>query len=86
MERHGDPNLRQQHPEPRRELRGHSLAIGIAHAADAPGGVVVNGQASPAATVRTLEQAYRVPIAPGRYWYDAVSRDGAEKAAPSWDK
>ena len=34
---------------------------------------MVNGQALPAATVRTLEQAYRVPIAPGRYWYDAVS-------------
>jgi hypothetical protein len=49
------------------------LAIGIVHAADAPSGVVVNGQALPAATVRTLEQAYRVPIAPGRYWYDAVS-------------
>ena len=49
------------------------LGIGIVHAADAPSGVVVNGQALPAATVRALEQAYRVPIAPGRYWYDAVS-------------
>lgn len=49
------------------------LAIGIVHAADEPSGVVVNGQALTAATVRTLEQAYRVPIATGRYWYDAVS-------------
>lgn len=34
--------------------------------------VVVNGVALEAATVRALEQAYRVPIQPGRYWYDPV--------------
>ena len=34
---------------------------------------MVNGQALPAATVRTLEQAYQVPIVAGRYWYDAMS-------------
>jgi hypothetical protein len=58
------------------------LAIGIAHAADAPSGVVVNGLALPAATVRTLEQAYRVPIAPGRYWYDAVSGAWGREGGP----
>ena len=43
---------------------------------------MVNGQALPAATVRTLEQAYRVPIAPGRYWYDAVSGAWGLEGAP----
>jgi len=58
------------------------LAIGIVHAADAPSGVVINGQALPAATVRTLEQAYRVPIAPGRYRYDAVSGAWGSERGP----
>jgi hypothetical protein len=58
------------------------LVIGIVHAADAPSGVVVNGQALPAATVRSLEQAYRVPIAPGRYWYDAVSGAWGREGGP----
>ena len=43
---------------------------------------MVNGQALPAATVRTLEQAYRVPIAPGRYWYDAVSGAWGREGGP----
>lgn len=35
--------------------------------------IVVNGQALSAETVRQLQQVYPVAIAPGRYWYDAVS-------------
>jgi hypothetical protein len=35
--------------------------------------IVVNGQALSAETVRQLQQIYPVAIAPGRYWYDAVS-------------
>ena len=44
------------------------------HAQNPPtSAVFVNGQALPADTVRTLERAYQVPIAPGRYWYDPFS-------------
>ncbi len=43
-----------------------------AHAAD-DASIVVNGEALPAETVRQLQQIYPVTIAPGRYWYDAVS-------------
>ncbi len=35
--------------------------------------IVVNGQALSAEAVRQLQQVYPVAIAPGRYWYDAVS-------------
>ena len=35
--------------------------------------VVVNGQALSVETVQQLQQVYPVAIAPGRYWYDAVS-------------
>jgi hypothetical protein len=35
--------------------------------------IVVNGVALSADTVRALQQVYPVAIAPGRYWYDAVS-------------
>ena len=35
--------------------------------------IVVNGVALSADTVRVLQQVYPVAIAPGRYWYDAVS-------------
>ena len=43
-----------------------------ASAVQAPS-IVVNGQALSAETVRQLQQIYPVAIAPGRYWYDAVS-------------
>jgi hypothetical protein len=43
-----------------------------ASAVQAPS-IVVNGQALTAETVRQLQQIYPVAIAPGRYWYDAVS-------------
>src|SRR5262245_8028307 len=35
--------------------------------------VVINGAPLAADSQRALEQAYRVPIRPGRYWYDAMS-------------
>ena len=35
--------------------------------------IVVNGVALSVDTVRALQQVYPVAIAPGRYWYDAVS-------------
>jgi hypothetical protein len=35
--------------------------------------VFVNAQRVEEATLRQLERAYRVPIQPGRYWYDRVS-------------
>lgn len=36
-------------------------------------GVFVNGSELKPETLRALQQAYPVPIAAGRYWYDAVS-------------
>ena len=59
-----------------------ALATGCVDAADTTGAVVVNGQALPGDTVRALEQAYRVPIAPGRYWYDAVSGAWGNEGGP----
>lgn len=35
--------------------------------------IVVNGQVLSEGTVQQLQQIYPVAIAPGRYWYDAVS-------------
>ena len=51
-------------------------------AADAPNAVVVNGQALPVDHVRALEQAYRVAIVPGRYWYDPMSGAWGQEAGP----
>ena len=47
-----------------------------------PGKVIVNGQAQPTSTVQALEQAYRVPIAPARYWYDALSGAWGTQGGP----
>ncbi|MGQ0544817.1 MAG: hypothetical protein ACT4P3_05710 [Betaproteobacteria bacterium] len=44
--------------------------------------VVVNGEALAPQTVRALERAYRVPIAPGRYWYDARSGAWGPEGGP----
>jgi hypothetical protein len=44
--------------------------------------VIVNGAALARETVRALERAYRVPIAPGRYWYDAVSGAWGQEGGP----
>jgi len=45
----------------------------FAQANNEPTGIVVNGAALSADTVRALQQVYPVAIEPGRYWYDAVS-------------
>jgi hypothetical protein len=37
------------------------------------GDVVVNRERVPQQMISALEQAYRVRVAPGRYWYDATS-------------
>jgi hypothetical protein len=58
---------------------GAALAVlagltATAPAAAADGGTVfVNGAPLGAETITALEQAYRVPIDSGRYWYDRVS-------------
>lgn len=44
--------------------------------------VVVNGRALPVETLRALQQAYPVPIAPGRYWYDRISGAWGIEGAP----
>ena len=58
------------------------LLASQAHAGDNASGVVVNGQALPVEHVRLLERAYRVPIAPGRYWYDRVSGAWGSEGGP----
>lgn len=55
----------------RRFIASGLLAAAAAMAQD--GAVVVNGRAIAPEMRRALERAYQVPIAPGRYWYDAVS-------------
>lgn len=49
------------------------LLLGFAGAALAQRVVIVNGERIGEQTIAALEQAYRVPIQPGRYWYDAFS-------------
>ena len=39
----------------------------------AQGEVVVNGKALDTGTIANLEQTYRTPVKPGRYWYDPMS-------------
>ncbi|MEQ1804822.1 MAG: hypothetical protein ABL900_05535 [Burkholderiaceae bacterium] len=62
-----------------RERFGTLLATAIcastvlAHATGEGTGIVVNGLALSAQTVRALQQVYPVAIAPGRYWYDPIS-------------
>ncbi len=58
------------------------VVAAVAHAGVPPGGVIVNGQALAGDTVRKLELAYRVPIAPGRYWYDARSGAWGAEGGP----
>ncbi len=44
--------------------------------------IVVNGQVLTAETVRQLQQIYPVAIAPGRYWYDAISGAWGREGQP----
>jgi len=62
-----------------------ALALAGAASAQQPSdmrAVVVNGQPLTAETLRALQQAYPVPIAPGRYWYDRVSGAWGVEGAP----
>ena len=52
---------------------GCGVCLGAASAIAQGGDVFINGARLAADKQRALEQAYRVPIQPGRYWYDAVS-------------
>ena len=54
-------------------LRGGCCGCALVAIAAPAADVVINGAALAADKQRALEQAYRVPIKPGRYWYDAVS-------------
>ncbi|MGB7218942.1 MAG: hypothetical protein WBD07_09040 [Vicinamibacterales bacterium] len=71
-------------PEPpakaQRTLEAEAAARTEAEAQAKSTNIFVNGTVLPAESVRQLQQAYPVPIAPGRYWYDPVSgaygRDG----------
>jgi hypothetical protein len=56
-----------------------ALATASSMAAD----VVVNGVALDPPTRQALERAYRVPVAPGRYWYDPVSGVWGLEGGPS---
>jgi len=44
--------------------------------------IVVNGVALTATIIRQLQQIYPVPIAPGRYWYDAISGAWGTEGGP----
>jgi len=61
--------------------RTDSTAAGTSPASVQPDTrIIVNGETLADETIRQLQQMYPVAIAPGRYWYDAVSgvwgRDG----------
>ena len=47
------------------------------------GAIVVNGRALSAETVGQLQRVYPVAIAPGRYWYDAVSGAYGREGGPA---
>jgi hypothetical protein len=44
--------------------------------------IVVNGVALSEQTIRQLQQVYPVQVAPGRYWYDAVSGAWGREGEP----
>jgi hypothetical protein len=56
-----------------------ALVIGLLACSETPAesqggrGVIVNQEGVPEHQIGALEQAYRVRVAPGRYWYDAAS-------------
>jgi hypothetical protein len=47
--------------------------VAVAQSSVDQAGIVVNGAALSVEKVRALQQIYPVAIAPGRYWYDAIS-------------
>ena len=49
------------------------MGVNIKYAAASTAHVIVNGEVVPSATVQALENHYRTPVHPGRYWYDATS-------------
>lgn len=66
----------------RSALAGFGLVVAAGLALAQGAGVVVNGQALSADTLRALQQAYPVPIAPGRYWYDRISGAWGREGEP----
>jgi len=52
---------------------GATASTGTASSTGRDTSIVVNGVELSAETVRQLQQVYPVQVAPGRYWYDAVS-------------
>ncbi len=63
-------------------LIGALVVLGVQVSAAQDTGIVVNGQALSAETVRQLQQIYPVAIAPGRYWYDAISGAWGREGEP----
>ena len=58
-------------------------ALVAASAIAQTGSVFINGAALDADKRRALEQAYGVPIQPGRYWYDAMSGVWGREGGPA---
>ncbi len=63
-------------------IAGLALVVATGVAGAQNGSVVVNGQALSAETLRSLQQIYPVPIAPGRYWYDRISGAWGREGEP----
>jgi len=61
---------------------GATASTGSASSAGRETSIVVNGVALSAETLRQLQQVYPVPIAPGRYWYDAISGGYGREGEP----
>ena len=61
---------------------GGAWALAVASAVAQSGDVSINGAPLAAEKRRAIEQAYGVPIRPGRYWYDKVSGAWGAEGGP----